>query len=176
MGSKLARTPGIYLTGFMGSGKTTVGQLLADELGWPFVDLDDDIEAIAGSTITEVFASNGEAEFRRIEHDALKARVHQVLCGRPVVLALGGGTFAQANNQELLHEAGLSVWLDAGLGLIQQRIEGQNHRPLAQDPERFAELYAERQLAYAKADFRVPVDTNDSAATLKRVMELPLWD
>ncbi|HZO54153.1 MAG TPA: shikimate kinase, partial [Bryobacteraceae bacterium] len=109
-------------------------------------------------------------------HDALKARVHQVLCGRPVVLALGGGTFAQANNQELLHEAGLSVWLDAGLGLIQQRIEGQNHRPLAQDPERFAELYAERQLAYAKADFRVPVDTNDSAATLKRVMELPLWD
>ena len=85
MGSKLARTPGIYLTGFMGSGKTTVGQLLADELGWPFVDLDDDIEAIAGSTITEVFASKGEVEFRRIEHDALKARVHQVLCGRPVV-------------------------------------------------------------------------------------------
>ncbi len=175
MGSKLARTPGLYLTGFMGSGKTTMGRLIADELGWPFVDLDDDIEAAAGCTISELFANKGEAEFRRIEHEALKARVHQVFCGAPVVLALGGGAYAQANNREMLHEAGLTVWLDAGLDLIKERIAGQTHRPLAQDPERFAGLYAERRLEYAKSDFRVPVDDNDTAETLRRVMELPLW-
>ena len=175
MGSKLTRTPGLYLTGFMGSGKTTMGRLIAEELGWPFVDLDDDIEAAAGCTISEVFATKGEAEFRRIEHEALKARVHQVLYGNPVVLALGGGAFAQANNRDLLIDAGLTVWLDAELSLIRQRIEGQTHRPLAQDPERFADLYAERRLDYAKADYRVPVGNNDSAETLKRVMELPLW-
>lgn len=175
MGSKLARAPGLYLTGFMGSGKTTLGRLIADEMGWPFVDLDDDIEGVAGCTITDLFEKKGEAEFRRVEHEALKKRVHQVLCGSPVVLALGGGAFAQANNRELLQDAGITVWLDAELDLIQQRIEGQTHRPLAQDPERFAGLYAERQIEYAKADFRVPVDTNDSAETLKRVMELPLW-
>lgn len=175
MGSKLARTPGLYLTGFMGSGKTTMGRLIAEELGWPFVDLDDDIEAAAGCTISELFATKGEAEFRRIEHDALKARVHQVLCGSPVVLALGGGAYAQANNRELLHEAGLTVWLDAGLELIKERIEGQTHRPLAQDPDRFAGLYEARRLEYAKADFRVPVGNNDTAETLRRVMDLPLW-
>ena len=176
MGSKLARAPGIYLAGFMGCGKTTVGRLLAEELGWSFVDLDDDIEAAAGATISEVFANKGEDEFRRIEHAALKVRVHQVMLGNPFVLALGGGAFAQANNRELLGEAGLTIWLDAGLDLIRERIAGQTHRPLAQDPERFKGLYEERRHEYAKADFRVPVETNNSAETLTRVLELPLWD
>ena len=68
MHSKLVRTPGLYLIGFMGCGKTTVGSMLADELGWDFVDLDDDIEAETGTTITDIFQDRGESEFRRIEH------------------------------------------------------------------------------------------------------------
>jgi shikimate kinase len=175
MGTKLARSPGIYLTGFMGSGKTTVGRLLAEEMGWAFVDLDDDIEAATGCTITELFATRGEAEFRRIEHDALKARVHKVMCGEPVVLALGGGAFAQPGNRELLEDAGVSIWLDAGLDLIRQRIAEETHRPLAQDPERFAALYEQRRAEYAKADFHIVVDSNDNDAIVRRVMELPLW-
>lgn len=176
MGSKLARAPGIYLTGFMGCGKTTVGRLLAEEMGWPFVDLDDDIEAAAGATIGEIFATKGEAEFRRMEHEALKKRVHNVFCGQPVVLALGGGAFAQAGNRELLRDAGISVWLDAGLDLIRERIAHETHRPLAQDPERFAALFDARREGYAQADFRVAVDSNDPAEAVRHVMELPLWD
>ncbi|MBK7929193.1 MAG: shikimate kinase [Bryobacterales bacterium] len=175
MGTKLARSPGIYLTGFMGSGKTTVGRLLADEMGWPFFDLDDDIEAAAGCTISELFASKGETEFRRIEHEALKARVHQVTSGVPLVLALGGGAFAQADNRALLEDAGISIWLDAGMDLIRQRIADETHRPLAQDPERFTALYEQRREAYAKADFHIVIDSNDNDAVVRRVMELPLW-
>jgi len=75
---KLKRTPGIYLAGFMGSGKTEVGRLLADELGWNFVDLDADIEAAQGMPITEIFDTRGEPEFRQMERAALQERVREV--------------------------------------------------------------------------------------------------
>jgi len=91
---KLKRTPGIYLVGFMASGKTTIGRLLADELGWAFADLDEDIEAQQGRSIAEIFDSDGEEEFRTIERAAIRKRVVEVERGKPMVLALGG---------ELLH-------------------------------------------------------------------------
>ena len=69
---KLKRTPGIYLTGFMASGKTTIGRLLADELDWQFVDLDKEIEAQQGISIAEIFDTRGEQEFRRIETEAIR--------------------------------------------------------------------------------------------------------
>ena len=88
---KLKRTPGIYLVGFMGSGKTTIGRHLADELGWSFADLDADIEAEQGTTIAQIFDTRGEDEFRRIETAAIQKRVRMIEKGRPMVLALGGG-------------------------------------------------------------------------------------
>ncbi|MCC7237268.1 MAG: shikimate kinase [Bryobacterales bacterium] len=176
MGSRLVRTPGIYLTGFMGSGKTTIGLLLADELGWPFADLDADIEAAEGCAISDLFLHKGEAEFRRIEHEALKKRVHLVHCGAPVVLALGGGAFTREENRVLVSDAGLSLWLDAPFELIRQRIAAETHRPLARDPDRFAALFAERRGDYAKADYHVAVNSNDNAAILAHVLQLPLWD
>src|SRR6185295_16056948 len=90
---KLKRTPGIFLVGFMGSGKSTVGRVLAEELGWGFADLDEDIEKREGMAIAEIFDSRGEAEFRKAETAALRERVRMVEGGRPWVIALGGGAF-----------------------------------------------------------------------------------
>src|SRR5215472_12594229 len=83
---KLKRTPGIYLVGFMAAGKTTIGRMLADELGWSFFDLDEDIEAAQGSTIAQIFDTRGEEEFRKIEQDAVRKRVGEVERGKPMVL------------------------------------------------------------------------------------------
>src|SRR5579871_3689080 len=99
---KLKRTPGIYLVGFMGSGKSTVGRLLADRIGWHFVDLDAEIEAARKMTILEIFESRGEAEFRLIEHQTMRERVRAIECGRPTVLALGGGAIVQPENFALV--------------------------------------------------------------------------
>ncbi len=85
---KLKRTPGIYLVGFMACGKTTVGRMLAEELGWHFVDLDDDIEAKPQCSIEEILDQRGEEELRRLEHEAIVSRVHAIEGGTPTVIAL----------------------------------------------------------------------------------------
>jgi shikimate kinase len=109
---KLKRTPGIYLVGFMAAGKTTIGQLLAHELGWSFADVDEDIVAAQGSSIAEIFDARGEREFRTIEQEAVRKRVSEIVRGRPMVVALGGGAFAQDATRALLEENGVSIWLD----------------------------------------------------------------
>jgi shikimate kinase len=173
--SKLVRTPGIYLAGFMGCGKSTVGRLLADELGWSFVDLDEAIEAAERCSIPQIFETRGEEAFRSIEHAAIEKQVLEVQCGHARVVALGGGAFAQPENAGLLATGGYVVWLDAPLGLIEKRVAGYSHRPLAKDPEKFRELYDARREAYSKADFRVEVAGDDAAATVARILDLPLW-
>ena len=173
MNLTLKRTPGVFLVGFMGSGKSTIGRALARELGWPFVDLDDDIEASALAPITRIFAEQGEAEFRRLESTALRARLEQVRSGRPLVVALGGGAFAQPGNRELLRGNGISLWLDCPLDAIERRIAGQTHRPLARDPQAFRELFEIRRNAYAQADYTVPVADDDPQVTVRRILEIP---
>jgi shikimate kinase len=175
MHSKLVRTPGIYLTGFMGAGKTTIGQLLAEELGWHFVDLDDEIEAEQRTSIAEIFELRGEEEFRQIEQDALRKRVRGVQCGKPTVLALGGGTFARQSNYELVEENGITVWLDCTIETLRRRVAGHTHRPLAADPDRFEKLYHERYAAYARADFRVEVTCDDPRVALQSILALPIF-
>ena len=91
---KLKLTPGIYVIGFMGSGKTTIGRQLAYELGWTFADTDEDIEAEQKEPVPRIFDSRGEEEFRKIEHKAIQKRVKIIRTGRPLVVALGGGAFA----------------------------------------------------------------------------------
>src|SRR5437879_2962816 len=154
---KLKRTPGIYLVGFMASGKTTIGRRLADELGWSFVDIDEDIENEQGTTIAEIFDTRGEEEFRRIETAAIQRRVHFIERGRPMVVALGGGAFAQHRNFELLEHNGISVWLDCPFAMVAERVGRTSHRPLARDAERFRELYETRRSAYERADFRIEI-------------------
>ncbi len=173
MDIRLKRAPGIFLVGFMGSGKTTVGQLLAERLGWQFVDVDDDIEAREHTLIAEIFAARGEEEFRRIETEAIRERVRAVSAGVPMVIALGGGAYTRQENCALLRGHGITVWLDCALEIVRERIAGTEHRPLARDPERFAQLHRERAGAYARADYRVDVSACDPGAVVEQILGLP---
>lgn len=172
---KLKRTPGIYLTGFMGSGKTTIGRLLAHELGWSFADLDQDIEEAHGRSIAEIFDTRGEHEFRNIEKEAVRKRVREVERGKPMVVALGGGTFIDEANRHLLHEKGVTIWLDCSFARVYDRVNGSSHRPLARDPEKFQRLYEERRALYSRSEHRVEIDTDDPAAIVASILKLPIF-
>jgi shikimate kinase len=172
---KLKRTPGIYLVGFMGCGKSTVGRALADELGWNFFDLDDEIESGAGSTVSEIFDVQGEEIFRALEASALAKRVRAVQFGQPQVIALGGGALMNDKNFELILNHGVVVWLDAPFELIERRVAAESHRPLARDPGKLRALFEIRSPRYALADYRVEAPEEDAMATVRRILELPLF-
>ena len=172
---KLKRTPGIYLVGFMGCGKSTVGVRVADELGWTYVDMDEDIVKAQGRSIVDIFDTGGELAFREIESECIRKRVRMIQTGRPMVVSLGGGAFAEETNHKLLRENGISIWLDASLDLIRHRLAEATDRPLARDPKRFEALYHSRQPAYAKADYRIPVASNDPGPVVAAILALPLF-
>ncbi len=174
MDSTLKRSPGVYLTGFMGSGKTTVAKALADRVGWDFVDLDAEIESAQSATIAEIFAARGEPEFRRIETDMIRRVMRMVERGLPTVIALGGGSFVQPANAALLANHGISIWLDCPFEVIAQRITDAESRPLARDPDGFRKLYEERRAAYSRAHYRVDGACEvDEAVQL--ILDLPFW-
>jgi shikimate kinase len=172
---KLKRTPGLYLVGFMGCGKSTVGRVLADELGWSFFDLDDEIESSASASISEIFDKQGELVFRALESSALAQRVRAVQSGRPQVISLGGGALMNDENFELVSNNGVTVWIDSPFELILNRVAAESHRPLGRDPERLRELFEIRRPRYAQADFRVDAPEEDAMETAKRIMALPLF-
>jgi len=170
---KLKQTPGIYLAGFMASGKTTIGRMLAERLGWKFVDLDQEIEAQQGISIAEIFDRHGEPEFRRIETEALRTRVRTIQRGQPSVVALGGGTFVQPGNFDLVESNGITVWLDCPLETVRRRVAEPSSRPLARDAQRFEELYHARHTAYARAEYRISIDSDDPAVVVEAILNLP---
>jgi len=172
---KLKRTPGIYLVGFMGSGKSTIGRLLAEQIGWHFVDLDAEIEAAEKMSIVEIFETRGEAEFRRVEREKLREHVRTIECGRPAVVALGGGAIVPAENYALLENNGVIIWLDCPLETVRRRVAPASHRPLARDPVSFARLYEERRESYARADYCIPIQSDDPSVTVEAVLRLPLF-
>jgi shikimate kinase len=172
---KLKRTPGIYLTGFMASGKTTIGRLLAERLGWHFADLDEEIEAQQGTSIAEVFDTCGEPEFRRIETEAIRAHVRLIERGRATVVAMGGGAFVQPANFELVENQGITIWLDCPFEIVQRRVAAASHRPLARDMENLEALYSARHAAYARADFRIPIESDDPSVAVEAILHLPLF-
>jgi shikimate kinase len=171
---KLKRAPGIYLVGFMGSGKSTVGRHLAHRLGWSFFDTDDEIEAAEKTSIAELFATRGEPEFRRIETAILQQHVHWIERGRPSVVALGGGVFAQPLNRELLEGNGITVWLDCPFEIVKRRVAQASHRPLALDPEKFAGLYQVRLEAYRLADLQISITGDDPGQAVEAIVNHPL--
>lgn len=174
MNVKLKRTPGIYLVGFMGSGKSTVGRLLAHRLGWSFFDMDHEIEASEGTTIREIFETRGEPEFRRIETTILAQHISWIEHGRPSVLALGGGAFARQGNRALVGDRGITVWLDCPFEIVERRAALTSHRPLSLDPMQFAALYQERLEAYRLADIHIAITRDDPDPVVEAILMHPL--
>ena len=122
MNLRLKQTPGLYVVGFMASGKSTIGRRLAAELGWSFFDTDDEIEGAEKISIASLFDTRGEEEFRRIESLIIGKHVSWIERGRPAVLALGGGAFTQPVNRELLVRNGIAIWLDCPLEVVKRRV------------------------------------------------------
>jgi shikimate kinase len=141
----------VFLVGFMGAGKTSVGQALAAALGWRFVDLDTRITAKTGRSVAEIFEQDGEPCFRKMEHDELRSLLAELDTANTVV-SLGGGTWMQSPNTAVLRQASLPVlFLDAPVEELWQRcLPEQKTRPLLQSEEAFRELYAARRKAYAE--------------------------
>jgi shikimate kinase len=171
----LKRTPGLFLVGFMASGKSTVGPVLAAELGWRFSDLDCEIEAEQQTTIAQIFASQGESVFRALETAAIRKKIAQIQAGHPYVIALGGGAFLQPNNWELVKNNGITIWLDCSLDRINRRLVGNTTRPLAVNPEHVAQLLERRKPFYARADHRIDADSDDVEQVARRILDLPLF-
>ena len=151
----------------MGSGKTTIGTLLARQLAWRFVDLDDLIEASAGLPIPQIFERLGEPAFRQIEADQLRAAMGRATeMKESTVLALGGGTYAQPGCPDFLRAAGASVlWLDSPVEVLLARCMTMTGRPLFRDEASFRALHAQRLPSYQLADYRV-----DSSGEPSRVV------
>ena len=147
----------LCLAGFMGSGKTTVGTLLARQLAWRFVDLDERTEESARLKIPEIFERFGEAAFRQMEADQLRAALGRAAEFKEgTVLALGGGTYAQPGCPEFLRASGVLVlWLDSPIEALLSRCMTMSGRPLFRDESSFRALHAQRIPSYQLADYRV---------------------
>ena len=158
----------IFFVGFMGAGKTTVGQALADSLGWEFADLDRLIEQREGRTIRELFEMRGEAEFRRLEREAI-TRCRTL---SEAVIALGGGAYIAEVNRALLREIGVSIWLDCPFEICFQRISGDAARPLLRSREAMNELFEQRRPAYALADLTIATGDRSQAELALALLKL----
>ena len=161
----------IFLTGFMGTGKSAIGRLLAARLDRPFVDTDAEVEREAGATIAAIFRDRGEADFRRLESTVL-ARAAAV---EGVIVATGGGAPTVAENRRRMRECGTIVRLAAAPETVLERVGGGDARPLlagAPDPAaRVRELLAAREQAYADADLVVDTTGLTPAAVVDRIVD-----
>ncbi len=155
----------LYLTGFMGAGKTTLGQGLAKLLGRRFVDLDQLIAKRQGQSVPELFASRGEAAFRELE----AAELHRVSRRQRLVVGTGGGLPVDGANRHLMRASGRIVCLQAGLETCRDHLgpQGVQGRPLWRDASALEALYAGRQTAYADCDLCLAVDGLSPAAALE---------
>lgn len=163
----------MFLVGFMGSGKSSVGQQLARRLQWDFVDLDGRIESREQTTIAEIFRDAGEPGFRLAETAVLRELMASL--ERDTVVALGGGAFAQAENRDLI-DGHPTVFLEAPVEELWRRCgQDQVLRPLRQDREQFARLYEQRLPHYRQATVEVSTadrDVTSVCAEIERALQL----
>ena len=151
--NSLLKGVNLYLVGMMGAGKTTVGRLVAEQLGYGFLDTDAVIEKYTCCSITQIFAEQGEAQFRQIESKVLQ----EVCAYTHLAIATGGGIVMRQENWSYLHH-GLIVWLDVPVEQLYRRLAVDNTRPLLQDAdplEKLRSLLQQRQPLYAQADLRI---------------------
>jgi thiamine-phosphate diphosphorylase len=157
----------VYLVGFMGAGKTTVGRRVAERLGRLFVDLDAEIERASGKTVRALFEESGEAAFRERE-SAFLAGTESL---PDAVVAAGGGTFVSEPNRRAMARLGVPVLLDAPLELVRARLSGKTDRPLFTGPEQLEALFAARLPFYRMAAVRVTLNGSETVdETADRVL------
>ena len=144
----------IVLVGMMGSGKTAIGKALSARLSVPFRDSDEEIEIAARCSIAEIFARDGEAFFRTRETEVIQ----RLLTEAPGILSTGGGAFLRDENREAIAAQGVSVWLDAPLNLLWERVRHKDTRPLLRTPDprkMLAEIFEERTPIYRTSKFHL---------------------
>ncbi len=162
----------IVLVGFMGTGKSCVGQILARQLDWQFIDLDEQVEQAVGMSIADYFERFGEAAFR----DQESAAVAAVAAKSQVVLATGGGVVLRQQNIDRLKATGMMVCLSASENEIVARTQGDRLRPLLNRPDRLQvirDLLAVRQPQYRQADYWIETDGKslvEVAATIRQIL------
>lgn len=150
----------MVLVGLMGAGKSSIGQRLAEAIGWKFVDSDDEIAAAAGCSIADIFAIHGEPIFRDLEVRVIT----RLLAGEPIILATGGGAWMQPLLRVAIKRTATSIWLRADLDVLTRRVERRNHRPILEAGDKrsiLAKLIDERYPIYAEAD--IVVDSGEGA-------------
>jgi shikimate kinase len=152
------KTDKLYLVGFMGAGKSTVARALGRRLGWRVEDVDERIEARERRSISAIFSQSGEAYFRTVERDVLA----ELLPPREVIVATGGGTFADPDNRVAMLATGAVAWLDIPLDQLLTRIPADGRRPLAADRLQLEQLFMRRLATYQQAHTRIdasrPID------------------
>jgi shikimate kinase len=161
----------IVLVGMMGVGKTSVGRMLANDLGVAFIDTDDEIERAADMTIAEIFERFGEAYFR----DGERRVIARLISEGPKVIATGGGAFINEATRTLIKEKCHSVWIDADIEILVARVSRRNHRPLliGKDPRTvLTGLIEQRGPVYALADYHVRSDTAPHRHTVDQIMKV----
>ena len=162
----------VFLIGFMGAGKTSVGQALAQLLGWRFLDLDDRVEQRLGRSVAEIFRDLGEAAFRHAESAALEDLLEELRSSLPTVAALGGGAFVQDENARRLRATSWPlVFLDASVEELRRRCAvAHSARPLFQEENRFRQLYEERRMRYMAVELRVDTEGKSIAQVAAEVI------
>lgn len=151
----------VFLTGFMGSGKTTVGRILTGKTGWPFTDLDDEIAVRAGMSISGIFESLGEESFRAMESDLLLE-----LGTGSGIMSLGGGTLMNSGSRKFVMESGLVIYLRATPDTLAERLAGEaDGRPMLAESdsmvETVREILAARKQFYEEAHWTIDTDDLD---------------
>jgi shikimate kinase len=157
----------VYLVGFMAAGKTTVARALARRLDWQAVDIDELIEQRERLTVSEIFAKHGEGYFRTLERQILFEQTGP----RHLVVATGGGTFADAQNRAAINRDGVSVWLDVPLDRLVERVPAEGRRPLAADRAGFERLYYQRRAAYEQAHVRLDAGRASVDALVEQLVD-----
>jgi shikimate kinase len=169
----------IYLTGFMTSGKSTLGRILANVLGWDFFDLDKEIENDEGLRVTEIFETKGESYFRNIE----KIKLIELSKGKNVIISLGGGTIVNEQNVKFIEENGTLIYLKVEPEIIYTRIKKKTDRPLFKEfvlsekskedfIDKIKNMLAEREKYYCKANMVFDVDNSPIGITVDRLAKI----
>ncbi len=161
----VSRRDRVYLTGFMGSGKSTIGPILANTIGYDFVDIDKLIESREGKTVNEIFREEGESHFRKLE----RTLIGELSLRRGMVISLGGGTVTDPDTFHAISTTGILIYLKVTPEQLYRRLHHRTDRPLLSDAEgnrladevlreRIRILYEAREPIYSRADIVVPTD------------------